>query len=211
MAKTTAQTTLILGDAAEHSINCDMLCTDPPYDMSGSDLARILGHYNAPHLLLITTMRQLLDFLPRTEWRLNFDFVWDGVMPKKSRSYQQPNYVHQTGVYLTRPGVKSAFDRRLRPRSDTFDGNGYWPTLFRAPRDNVQEHGHAKNAECMTDLLGSFAVNSVCDPFAGAGTTAIAAFELGIRCTLIERDPELFAQLKRICKFMGAYGLEVSE
>lgn len=205
------QTTIIRGNAEEHGRACDLICTDPPYEMSGAELARTLAAFDAPHLVMLTTMRQLLEFMPHTSWRLAFDFVWDGVMPKKSRNYQQPNYVHQTGVYLTQPGVKSAFDRRRRQRSDVFDANGYWPTLFRAPRDNVAEHGHAKNAQCMTDLLGSFDVRSVCDPFAGSGTTGIAAYDLGIACTMVERDMEIFASLKQTCRFMCAYGLEIIE
>ena len=126
--------TLIHGDAADHGRAADLILTDPPYEMPGSELARIIGGFDAPHLVLITTMRQLLDFLPRTDWRLNFDFVLDGVAPKKSKSLQQPNYTHQTGVYLTRPGVKSVFGRKLRQRSDVFEANGYWPTIFHAPR-----------------------------------------------------------------------------
>lgn len=206
-----AQTTIIHGDAADHGRACDLILTDPPYDMPGAELARILGTFDAPHLVLLTTMRQLLDFMPRTTWRLGFDFVWDGVMPKKAKSYAQPNYVHQTGVYLTQPGVKSAFDRRLRQRTDTFEANGYWPTIFRAPRDSVQEHGHAKNAEAITNLLGSFDVRSVCDPFAGSGSTGIAAYDLGLPCTMIEREQETFEELKRTCRFMHTYGLEIIE
>ncbi|MFC4729075.1 hypothetical protein [Coralloluteibacterium thermophilus] len=206
-----AAVTLIHGDAADYGRACDMILTDPPYEMSGAELARIIGKFDAPHLILITTMRQLLDFMPRTEWRLAFDFVIDGVMPKKSKNYMQPHYLHQTGVYLTQPGVKSAFDRRRRMRSDAFEANGYWPTIFHAPRDNVQAHGHAKNAQAVTDLLGSFNVRSVCDPFAGSGATAIAAYDLGIPCTLIERDVETFNALKVTCRFMSAYGLEIIE
>lgn len=206
-----AQVTLIHGDAADHGCASDLLLTDPPYDMSGSELARILARFDAPHLVLITTMRQLLDFMPRADWRFNFDFVIDGVMPKKSKSSAQPNYLHQTGVYLTKPGIKTAFNRKRRQRSDVFEGNGYWPTIFHAPRDNVQEHGHAKNAAAITDLLGSFDVRNVCDPFAGSGSTGIAAYDLGICCTMIERDDDRFAALKHICRFMNAYGLEISE
>lgn len=206
-----AQITLIHGDAANHGLSCDLILTDPPYDMSGAELARILGAFDAPHLVLVTTMRQLLDFLPRTNWRLAFDFVLDGVMPKKSRSYMQPHYQHQTGVYLVRPGVKSAFDRRLRQRYDVFEGNHYWPTIFHAPRDNVQQHGHAKNAQAITDILGSFNVKGVCDPFAGSGSTAVAAYDIEIKCTLIERDAATFENLKRTCRFMSAYGLEIIE
>lgn len=206
-----AQVTIIHGDAAHHGRSCDMILTDPPYDMSGAELARILGGFRVDHLVLITTMRQLLDFLPRTDWRLSFDFVIDGVMPKRSKSIRQPNYVHQTGVYLTKPGAKSAFDRRRRQRSDVFEGNGYWPTIFHAPRNRTQENGYAKNVDAITDILGSFDITDVCDPFAGSGTTGIAAYDLGIPCALIEKNPESFAQLKQLAKFMSAYGLEVVE
>lgn len=200
-----AQTTLIFGDAGDFKRSAGLIFTDPPFDMPGARLAQILANYAAPHLVLITTMRQLLDFMPRTEWRLAFDFVIDGVMPKKSKNIRQPNYIHQTGVYLTRPGAKSVFDRKRRQRSDVFEGNGYWPTIFHAPRNHVQQHGHAKNHDAMTDILGSFDVESVIDPFAGSGSTAFAAFELEIPCTVIEKDPATFAELKKSLRFMNHY------
>lgn len=203
------QITLIHGDAADHGRRADMILTDPPYEMPGAELACILAGYDAPHLVLITTMRQLIDFLPRTDWRLNFDFVLDGVAPKKSKSLQQPNYTHQTGVYLTRPGAKSVFNRKQRQRSDVFEANGYWPTIFHAPRQGIQEHGHRKNPTAITDLLGSFDVKSVVDPFAGSGTTALAAFELGIKVAAIERDDAAFEQLHAALRFMSVNGIEV--
>jgi len=203
--------TLIHGDAADHGRECDLLLTDPPYDMSGARLANILDHYRCDHLVMLTTMSQLLDFLPRTDWRLQFDFVIDGVVPKKSRNYRQPHYLHQTGVYLTRNGAASRFDRRRRQRSDVFEGNGYWPTVFHAPRDTSADSGYAKNPEAICDLLGSFEASSVCDPFAGSGTTGLAAFELHVPCTLVERDADTFAALRQTCRFINAYGLEVIE
>lgn len=204
-----AQTTLIHGDARDHGCAADLILTDPPYQLDGGELAQILARFDAKHLVLLTTMRQLLDFMRCGEWRLAFDFVIDGVMPKKSMSNMQPHYLHQTGVYLTRPGAKSVFDRKRRQRSDVFEGNGYWPTIFHAPRDNVQSHGHAKNAQAITDLLGSFDVGSVVDPFAGSGSTGIAAYDLDLQCTLIERDRKTFDALKRTCRFMSAYGLRI--
>lgn len=208
-----AQTTLIFGDAGDFQRSADLIFTDPPFDMPGNRLARILANYDAPHLVLITTMRQLLDFLPRTDYRLAFDFVIDGVMPKQSKNIRQPNYIHQTGVYLTRPDAKSVFDRKRRQRSDVFEANGYWPTIFHAPRNQVQQHGHAKNHDAMTDILGSFGVSSVIDPFAGSGSTAFAAFDLEIPCTVIEKDPETFAELKQSLRFMNSYigAMEVIE
>lgn len=192
---------LIEGDAGEFSCKADLIFTDPPYDMSGKDLARILGRYDSSHLVLITTMRQLLDFLAATEWHLAFDFVLDGVAPKKSKANHQPNYLHQTGVYLTKLGEKSRFSRKLRQRSDVFVDNGYWPTIIRAPRDSSR-HGMGKNVEAITDILGSFDAESVIDPFAGGGSVGLAAFELDIDCTLVEKERKNVEEIKNLFKFL---------
>lgn len=203
--------TIIHGDAENYGQPAELIFTDPPYDMPGKKLARILDQYDAPHLVLITTMAQLLEFAAATTWRLNFDFVIDGVVPKKSRNTQQPNYTHQTGVYMTRPGVKSSFSRKRRQRSDVFEGNGYWPTIFHAPRNQIHDLGYAKNQDMITDLLGSFDIENVIDPFAGSGTTGFAAFDLGIPATLVELDSDTFKLLKRNLRFCSVYGLEVIE
>lgn len=194
---------LIHGDALKHSVTADMILTDPPFDMSVSKLCNIILNQDSKHLLLITTMRQLLDLHPLLGWKLSFDFVLDSVAPKKSNSKQQPNYTHNTGVYLHHPDVKSLFNRKLRQRSDVFEGNGYWPTIFHAPRERAQVHGMAKNTDAITDLLGSFDVQSVVDPFAGSGTTGIAAFELDIDCTLIELSETNCSTIRQTFSFFG--------
>lgn len=199
-----ASITLIHGDAAQHGGSADLILTDPPYDLPGRQLAAIIERYQAPHLVMLTTMRQLLEFMAVGGWQLNFDFVFDAVMPKQSRSRQQPNYMHQTGVYLTRPGVKSVFNRQRRQRSDVFEANGYWPTIFHAPRENLRQHGMAKNTDSITDLLGSFEVASVLDPFAGSGTTGFAALELGLDCTLIDIEASSYEAMKQGFRFIGA-------
>ena len=164
--------TLIHSDSAKiENVDCDFIFTDPPYDMDGSTLSNIVDKCSARHMVLITTMKQLIEFLKVTDWQLSFDFVLDAVVPKKSKSKYQPNYTHATGVYLTKPGEKSKFNRELRERSDTFDNSGYWPTILHAPRNRMQDHGKAKNLESIKDILGSFEVEHVYDPFAGSGTT----------------------------------------
>ena len=198
-----AQITLINADAAAVVRQADLMLTDPPYELDGAQLRGIIDRYGVDHLVLITTMRQLLAFMTKPGWHMHFDFVLDGVAPKKSMSFIQPNYVHQTGVYLSRHGTKSVFSRKLRKRDDVYESNGYWPTIFHAPRQNMREHGHAKNQQAITSLLGSFAVKSVIDPFAGSGTTLLAAFELGIPATGVERCADTFTQLLQTFKFLG--------
>lgn len=202
---------VINADAAGASIKCDLLVTDPPFDMSGKELSKIINQQQCNHLLLITTMRQLLSFCAFSDWELSFDFVLDHVVPKKSKSVHQPNYIHSTCVYMTRNNAKSLFDRKRRERSDTFDNNGYWPTIVRAPRDRMKQLGYAKNTQALIDVIGCFDAKLIGDIFAGSGTTALAAFELDIDCVLIERDLELCDQIKRQFKFFGVSTLEKLE
>jgi len=195
---------LINTDARFTSLSADIIMTDPPYDMPGKDLADILSGIESNHLVLVTTMRQLFEFsVAAPDWKLAFDFVLDAVVPKKSKSVYTPHYTHQTGVYMTRNNAKSAFDRKRRERSDTFDGKGYWPTVLRAPRDRSDEHGMAKNLTAWTDILGSFDIKSVVDPFAGSCTTGFAAIELGIDFTLVEIDADMCADVRKRFKFIG--------
>lgn len=193
---------LIHGDAAEHSVAADIMLTDPPFDMSGQQLAGIVARYDCNHVVLISTMRQAIDFIVESGFVLAFDFVLDTAAPKKSKSVRQPHYTHCTGVYLHKPGVKSVFDRKRRQRSDVYESNGYWPTIIRAPRERAQDHALAKNVAAITDILGSFDVRCVVDPFAGSGTTALAAFELGMDCVAIERDRAAFKSMRKNLRFV---------
>ena len=209
-----ATTTLIHGDAADYALAADIMLTDPPFDMPGAEVARIINRYEVNHLLLLTTVRQIISFMQQEHgWKIRFDFVMDGVVPRGSKSTQQPYYIHNLGIYLTRNGAKSLFSRKRRQRSDVFEGNGYWPTIFYAPRTAIREHGHAKNEAAITDILGSFDVQSVIDPFAGNGTTALAAYELKHikHCTLIERDPSIFHNTQKRLQFLSATGLDIIE
>lgn len=189
------------GNALDFIVDTGLIFTDPPFDMVGSQLSQVLNKINCDHLVLITTMRQLVELIKASDWQVNFDFVIDAVTPKKSKSVHQPNYTHSTGVYLTRNAAKSLFNRKRRQRSDTFNNNGYWPTVIRAPRERLKDHGMAKNETAITDILGSFDVGSVYDPFAGSGTVGMAAINLGLKCELTELDSAHFDSLKKTFKF----------
>lgn len=189
------------GNALDFSVTTDLIFTDPPFDMQAKMLSKILDQVICDHLVLITTMKQLIELMHVSKWQLNFDFVLDAVTPKKSKSIHQPNYTHSTGVYLTRNGAKSIFNRKLRQRSDTFDNNGYWPTVIRAPRERFRDHGMAKSETAITDILGSFNVKHVYDPFAGSGTLGFAALALDIDCELTELDDKNFKMIEKDMRF----------
>lgn len=195
---------LINDDAKNISAKADLILTDPPYNMDGRELAQIIDAIDCQHLVMLTTMQQLLEFYKYSSYKLNFDFVINAVVPKQAKSIHAPNYTHQTGVYMTKGRVKTKFNRKLRQRSDNADANGYWPTIFRAPRDRMQEHGLAKNLNAITDLLGSFeGVEIVIDPFAGSGTAGLAAYELSIDSILVERDADYCRLMNEQFEFLG--------
>ena len=196
--------TLLNDDARHVKASADLILTDPPYELDGFELAQIIDAFDCQHLVMLTTMKQLLAFAKHSQYTLSFDFVINAVVPKQAKSLHAPNYTHQTGVYMTKGKVKSRFNRKLRRRSDNADANGYWPTIFRAPRDRMQDHGLAKNLNAITDLLGSFeGINTVLDPFAGSGTTGLAALELGLDCTLVEREENHIELMLNQFAFLG--------
>lgn len=196
-----AKITLINDDASNHSLTADMIVTDPPFELSGQQIHEIISKYNAPNLLLICSLRQLIEFASLTDYKLGFDFVLDLVAPKQSKSQRQPNYIHAHAVYFYKS--KSVFNRKHGERSDVFT-KGYCPTIIRANRERNGEHGMAKNEQAIQDMLSFFEINSVIDMFAGSGTTGLACYELDLDCTLIEKDIEHFEQMQQTFKFLGA-------
>lgn len=191
---------LIHADATAQTIKAEMIVTDPPFDLRGEELYNIIKNYDAEHLLLICSMRQLISFAQVTDFKMGFDFVLDLVAPKQSKSLHQPNYIHAHVVYFYKH--KTAFNRKNGERTDVFT-KGYCPTIVRASRERNDESGYAKNQQALTDILSFFKIDSVVDMFAGSGTTGLACNELGIQCTLIEKDLQTFEKMRQKFKFLG--------
>lgn len=180
----------------------DLMFTDPPFDMSTGYLSRLMWLAPVDHALMIGTLRQTLAVCNAPGWHMAFEMVLDTVTPAYSRSYRQPHYTHNNVVYLRRGRVPSLFDRRRGSRSDAFGGK-YWPTIVRAPKDRLADYGYAKNEQAITDILSAFDANWVLDPFAGTGTTGLAAFENDRKATLIEQNDEAFEIAVSTLQFLG--------
>lgn len=198
--------TVIHGDAgAVAPVTADLILTDPPFDLHGAELHRIINRHPAQHLILLCAMRQALQFYAAADaaddWNYGFDFVLDMVQPRKSQTKYQPNNIHVSGLYFRRD--RSGFDRTRRPRSDVFGERGYWPSIIRAPRERMDESGYAKPVQALADIIGCFDVKHVLDPFAGSGSTGLACLELGIDCTLIERDAAQVDAMRQTLAFFG--------
>lgn len=177
------------------NICIDLIFTDPPFNMSGEKLFNIFNNFQYKHLLLICTMRQCLEFYKKSnELDFCFDLVLDHSVPKKSRSYNTPNILHSCIVYFKKTDEKSAFDRRLIKRCDHYSDdkdNYYYPSIFKAPKIDMK-YKYQKNQNMINDLVGSFNVKSVCDPFAGSGTVGLACLEHNKDCYLFEQDDIAF-------------------
>ena len=63
-------------------------------------------------------------------------------------------------------------------------------------------HGCTKPVRLMRDLVAAFSDDAevVCDPFAGSGTTGVAALMEGRRVILVERDPVHVETCRRRCE-----------
>lgn len=194
--------TVINGNANDYSYSADMIFTDPPFDMSGKELNSIISKYNADHLLLVTIGKQYTEFCKLTDYEFVLDFIFDTVVPSKSKSKHQPHSNHNLIVYMRKKGVKSAFNRMIATRRDVAT-KGYFPTIFRASKNRMKEYGYAKNLTAITDLLSAFDIKSVIDMFAGTGTVAHACKELGKDCISIEQKRELTDQLYSEMSFLG--------
>lgn len=194
--------TVINDDAINHRQDADMVFIDPMYDMKTNDLIKILDNYDFDHLILMASMRQQMEFFKETDLEFCFDCILDIGSPGKPKGYSMPHYTHRNIVYYRKKEVKSAFNRKLKMRTDVYSNNGYWPTILRAP-SNTSTFSYAKNNDAIENILCCFNVSSVIDMFAGSGSTGIASSNLGINCTLIEKDKDTYELMKSNLKFNG--------
>lgn len=180
----------------------DMIFTDPPFEMSGEDLLKVLNNFDYKHLVLICSMHQALDLYKLSDLDFAFQLVISHMTPTKNKSYQQPHIVHSNVMYFRKRGEKSVFDRRRVQRYDTYsdEKTAYFPSIFHAPKTDLV-YKYQKNQNMINDLVGSFDVESVLDLFAGSGTTAIACLEHNIKdFYMIEKDKEAFNIMKNQIK-----------
>ncbi|WP_009875318.1 restriction endonuclease subunit M [Actinobacillus pleuropneumoniae] len=77
---------IIYGDAESiHLDKVDMIFTDPPFEMTGKQIAAILDNFSYDHLVLICSMHQAIEFAKHTGLEFGFDLVISHVSPKKSK------------------------------------------------------------------------------------------------------------------------------
>lgn len=209
--------TLYHGDCAEVEVECDLLVTDPPYgqdfksnradnwdkitgdnDIAGiqSRLKHVITRCLRPkrHVYIFGTKFDL-DALPiggRAE------LIWDKEIIGTGNLSAPWGPQHENitfGVYIPSKANRDAGDGRLSARLR----KGSVLRCARANSRGVKYHPTEKPVEILRQLIESSSVlgEAVYDPFAGSGSTLIAAAlegRLGIGCEFEERYCETAAK-----------------
>lgn len=216
---TDEQVTLFLGDCLEITdwLQADVLVTDPPYGTAANDkrdndgygrrignqrgAARIGQHIandsdtaTRDAVLAAWGERPALMFgsprLPEPPGQWSDRLVWDKRRPGINGGPWR--YRHES-IY-----VSAGFERR---NNESFSILSAWP-------DGQADHIHAKPLSLMTALVECAPSGTVADPFAGSGSTLVAARNLGRRAIGVEieeRYAEIIAKrLDQMCLDFGS-------
>jgi len=198
----------VLGDVAE----CDAVITDPPYGerthsgaldpttlergvdyapLTEDDAALLAGHLSAicTGWVVVQTDDDMGFFL-KPEFRRLGRYVFP-LVPV----LQQMPRVSGDG-----PGSPGHFIVASRPKEKRFLGWGSLPCWYEAPRDGSIVRG-GKPLGLMRAIVRDYSKpgDLIVDPYAGGGTTLLAAVTEGRRAIGAECDPETFAKaVKRL-------------
>jgi DNA modification methylase len=183
-----------------------LMVTDPPYGVEYDPAWRVRVGVNQNMKRLGTVTND--DRADWTEaWRLfpgDIAYVWHAGL---KASIVQTSLEH--AGFIPRAQIIWAKDRLALSRGDYHwqhepcwyairqDGTGHrtddrtQSTLWTIPARDDDGHGHGtqKPVECMRRPMQNHLPADVYDPFAGSGTSLIAAEQLGRRCLAIEIEP----------------------
>jgi site-specific DNA-methyltransferase (adenine-specific) len=215
--------TLYLGDCREVTewLAADVLVTDPPYGMDWKRGVHLGTHAGRGHKGIAGDADTGMRDAALTLWgdRLAVSFATFD-LPKPPRAAF-------TLVYRKAPDSGSVGGRGgFRKDIEAVYLLGPWPSCFQGrssvleTRNRVQGgtrgivtrygHPHAKPVDVMETLIGACPPGTIADPFAGSGSTLVAARNLGRKAIGVEID-ERYAEraAKRLCQdvlITGAVG-----
>ena len=186
--------TLYLGDCREITawLEADVLCTDPPYGRGweqGWTKSERQPGVSRPHLVIEGDKDSVLRDWALSAWGDRLAVVFGDLM------LAPPAGNKQTLVYRKAPnagmkGVRAGFRRDVEAIYLT----GPWPSRMGEGRSSVigtgaREHAnritgryghpHAKPVDVMETLIAACPPGTIADPFAGSGSTLVAARNLG--------------------------------
>ena len=209
---------LFCGDALTAEIEIPAACTivfDPPYD----DPTCAAVRWPCASALVFTDPNQ--HFVTQTrDWdlALRWIFTWDTLNPLWV-SATQPLRRSKLCAWFGNDGYdqggelygETPLPHRQRPRNGAAGDGGPWKPGFYTPdprgkhlatvysqsKTSMGGHPHAKPEEWVRLLLANCCArqNVVFDPFAGGGSSLLAADALGKRWIGIEREPALCEEI----------------
>lgn len=115
--------------------------------------------------------------LAAAKFDLRSQIIW--TKPSFAISRGHYNWQHETCWYAVRKGKSAKF---IGSKSET--------TVWPIGRAKSNAHGTQKPVECMERPMGNHDAPSVYEPFAGSGTTIVAAEQLSRRCYGMEIEPK---------------------
>lgn len=208
----------VLADVTE----CDAVITDPPYSQRTEDGVRSgstmkdqrnqvgMGYHPIDEK---SASRFCKHWGPRCGWVLvccdHITWRWfDDHMDGIGRYTFPPVVIAKHGaaprMCADGPASQCEYIAVSRPRSSTFVG--FWPGIPGWYAMQTVRHGHdhcgvrgAKSIETMRAIIRDYTKpgDLIIDPFAGSGTTLIAARQEGRDCIGAEIDPETYAKAKK--------------
>jgi len=211
--------TLYEGDCLEvlptlESESIDLLATDPPYGMNYQSARRIdsssrfdvIDGDEKPQTAWIEHAPRLLTqgacVLCFCEWRGAEEFrtAFEGHGVKVAGQLVWDRIAHGLGDPSSRPAPQH--DLIWFGVNGRFQFSGRRPTsIYRFMRMGGNEllHPTQKPIALMRQLVSDYTAegDTVLDPFAGSGTTGIAAMMEGRKCILIEKDPKYCGIIRR--------------
>jgi len=139
--------------------------------------------------------------LEQTGFVVRAQIIW--AKDRMALSRGDYHWQHEPAWYAVRDG---------RPGHRTDDRTQTTLWTIPARDDNGHGHGTQKPVECMRRPMQNHDLLEVYEPFAGSGTTIIAAEQLGRRCFAIEIEPRYVqVAIDRFEHFTGLTAQKVGE
>jgi hypothetical protein len=174
----------IIGDALRvEDRTADGVCTDPPFDLAGENVAKVIGRF-ALVSIVMGSERQLAEIAAHL--RLALPFVWKRKRPrlpqtrKEQRGRQPVNYHTPVWSFKRDAQTKTGYHRPVSTTSSVIECEREY---------EVSAFGHGKSSEVFERMIDGFAWKTVCDPFAGTGGVLLACDNQKRKCISIEIDP----------------------
>lgn len=182
------------------TIDYDILLTDPPYGMEYQSNYRAIKHrkiINDDSFPIETISEYILLACNASYVFCRWDNIYTMPKPKSLIAWVKNNWTagdlkHEHGrqweACLFYPGANHRFIKRI-------------PDVIFSAKTNNELHPTQKPTELLRKIIGANEGDVIFDPYAGSGTTLIAARDCGRKAIGVEVD-ERYCEIiaKRLCK-----------